>query len=415
MPIQKLILICIVFACALLGSVLAADKPSAQADMDKLQEQVRTLDKELAVQREAFVRKLDDVEKRQIEITAQQANSLAAIANQTTALGNYIAYTSAAITVIVFIAGIATYFSAKSKAEKEARVSSKQWFDQNAADLKQEIENLRAATLDGSGQIRSHVAQFQADADVERKKVIEITEASRTLLQSTQVTTGDEPISVTNQLALTTVQDAREALKAKPESQFTASDFYARGLAYFSESNYQSALSSFEDAVKLVDISSTPAQLAQYLFAKGVTLGQLDKSQDAIAVYDDLDKRFGADTTPAVREVVARGLFNKGFRLDKSQDAIAVYDDLDRRFGADTTPAVRELVARGLNAAGFNRILLAKQCWPDEERRVAACSNRWTEACSVGTKRRKPRNGFRQSGLQPVFISRPQGCSGANA
>ena len=78
MPIQKLIFIYIVFASALLGSVLAADKPSAQADMDKLQEQVRTLDKELAVQREAFVRKLDDVEKRQSEITAQQANSLAA-------------------------------------------------------------------------------------------------------------------------------------------------------------------------------------------------------------------------------------------------------------------------------------------------------------------------------------------------
>ena len=49
MPIQKLILTCIVFASALLGSVLAADKPFAQADMDKLQEQIRTLDKELAI------------------------------------------------------------------------------------------------------------------------------------------------------------------------------------------------------------------------------------------------------------------------------------------------------------------------------------------------------------------------------
>lgn len=64
MPIQKLIFICIVFASALLGSVFAADKPVAQADMDMLQDQVRTLDKELAVQREAFVRKLDDVAKR---------------------------------------------------------------------------------------------------------------------------------------------------------------------------------------------------------------------------------------------------------------------------------------------------------------------------------------------------------------
>ena len=51
MPIQKLILTCIIFAATLPGSVLAADKPAAQADIDKLQEQVRTLNKELAIQR----------------------------------------------------------------------------------------------------------------------------------------------------------------------------------------------------------------------------------------------------------------------------------------------------------------------------------------------------------------------------
>ena len=121
MPIQKLIFIYIVCASALFGSVLAADKPPAQSDVDKLQEQARTLDKELSVQREAFVRKLDDVEKRQIEITAQQANSLAAIANQTATVGNHIANTSILITVLVLGAGFITYFSAKGRAEKEAQ------------------------------------------------------------------------------------------------------------------------------------------------------------------------------------------------------------------------------------------------------------------------------------------------------
>lgn len=312
MPIQKLILICIIFASTLLGSVLAAEKLAAQADIGKLQEQVRTLDKELAVQGEAFVRKLDGVEKRQNEITAQQANSLAALANQTTALGNYIAYTSAAITVFVFVAGIATYFSAKSKAEKEARVASKQWFDQNAAELKAEIEKLRADALAGSEQIDSHVKKFTVDADTQRKKV---EDASKSLLQSAQVTAGDVPSDATNQLAAATVQEARQALKAKPESQFTASDFYARELAYFSEKNYQSALSSFEDAIKLVDINSESAQLARYLFAKGTTLGKLDKSLEEIAVYDELDRRFIADSRPAVREQVTKALVSKGFRL----------------------------------------------------------------------------------------------------
>ena len=93
--------------------MLAADKPVTQADMDRLQERVRTLVKELAVQREAFVRKLDDVEKRQNEITALQVNSLATITNQTTSIGNYIANTSVAVTGVLVVAGLITFFSRK--------------------------------------------------------------------------------------------------------------------------------------------------------------------------------------------------------------------------------------------------------------------------------------------------------------
>ena len=93
--------------------MLAADKPLTQADIDRLQDRVRTLVKELAVQREAFVRKLDDVEKRQNEITALQVNSLATITNQTTSIGNYIANTSVAVTGVLVVAGLITFFSRK--------------------------------------------------------------------------------------------------------------------------------------------------------------------------------------------------------------------------------------------------------------------------------------------------------------
>ena len=98
------------FVLTLFGSALAADKPVAQADVDKLQEHVRTIDKDLAVQRETAVIKLEALEKRQNEITAQQANSLAAISNQTTTVGNHIAMTSILITVLVAGAGLITYF-----------------------------------------------------------------------------------------------------------------------------------------------------------------------------------------------------------------------------------------------------------------------------------------------------------------
>ena len=85
---KSTILAAVLFVLTLFGSALAADKPAAQADVDKLQEQVRTIDKDLAVQKETAVIKLEALEKRQNEITAQQANSLAAISNQTTTVGN---------------------------------------------------------------------------------------------------------------------------------------------------------------------------------------------------------------------------------------------------------------------------------------------------------------------------------------
>lgn len=81
MPTHPFIICLLVLASLVCGSALAADKPSTQADFEKLQDQVRTLDKELAVQKEAFIRKLDDVEKRQADNTAKDANSLAAISN----------------------------------------------------------------------------------------------------------------------------------------------------------------------------------------------------------------------------------------------------------------------------------------------------------------------------------------------
>ena len=426
MPIQKLILICIIFAATLLGSVLAADKPTAQVDIDKLQEQVRTLDKELAIQREAFVRKLDDVEKRQIEITAQQANSLAAIANQTTALGNYIAYTSAAITVIVFIAGIATYFSAKSKAEKEARVASAKWFEENAVELKNQIEALRAEAANAASQIKTQVQQVLSTAAVANQSI----EASvaNTILSASKMSPTDERTQPADLEAAQVVSKASQSLESKPESEFTANDFFTRGLAHYSNQDFHAALSAFESALKLKVENSTPYQFAQYLFAKsaalnqldkpqdviavldeldryfgadtipavrklvaaglrikGMTLGNLDKSQDEIAVYDELDRRFGADTAPAVCEQVARGLVSKGFRLgqmDKPQDAIAVYDELDRRFGTGTNSAVSAQVAKGLNSSGFQRILLAKQMWQH-----AATRNEHLNVAARGLKR----------------------------
>ena len=370
MPIQKLILTYIVLASALLGSVLAADKPATQADVEKLQEQVRTLDKELAVQREAFVRKLDDVEKRQSEITAQQANSLAAIANQTTSVGNYIANTSIVVTLLLVIAGLITFFNAKSKVVKEARLASADWFKENAVSLQVQIATLRTEAEKLIIQMQTQASQVRATATTLQG---DMSAAASAVLNFSKDSTAGEISKQVNPQAVQVVAEASQSLKSKPESEFTAADFFTRGLSHFSNKDFTAALSAFDSAIELSSADTAPDRVALYLLAKGITLGRLDKPQDAIAMFEQLDRRFGADTTPAVRKHVAVGLFIKGMslgRAEKLEDKIAVYDNLDRRFGTDTTAVVRELVVKGLNGAGFSRILLAKQCWHDEERRV---------------------------------------------
>ena len=124
---------------SLLGIAFAADKLPTQADFNELQKQVNSIDKELAVLKETKA----GLEKRQNEITAVQANSLAAIANQNTTVGNYIAATSILITLLVFGAGFITYLSATKKAKEEAREASKKWFDEEAMQLKSQVKKLQ--------------------------------------------------------------------------------------------------------------------------------------------------------------------------------------------------------------------------------------------------------------------------------
>lgn len=167
MPILKVILKSIFLALLVSGSIFAADKPATPADLEKLQEQIRIIDKDLIIQKEISVVRLDAQDKRLGDIaltTAQQANHLAAISNQTTTVGNYIGVTSVLITVFVFGAGFITYISAKSKAKDEARDASALWFKQNAADLQKEIEKLRAEAQKVSEQIESHGNQIASEA-----------------------------------------------------------------------------------------------------------------------------------------------------------------------------------------------------------------------------------------------------------
>ena len=348
---------------SLLGTAFAADKPATQADLNELQKQVNTIDKELAVLKETKA----GLEKRQTEITAGQANSLAAIANQTTTVGNYITNTSIAITLLLFIGGLATYIGITKKVEVKAEKAAKKWIDENSVTLEKQIAELQAQAAKSSDDIKELSKRFKSDTDAATAQIADQVKAVRTV--SAQVLDSRKPgrdgdsVGTTNQEAIKIVREASDTLKAKPEVSFSADDFYARGLADYTNQNYQSALLAFQKAIEKRDPSAPAQQQVDYLFAKAVTLGQLGESEQAIAGYDDIDQRFGKDAAPGVREQVAKGLVNKGItlsHLDMPEQAIAVYDDIDQRFGRDAAPGVRESVAAGLFNKGGRLSLLGK-------------------------------------------------------
>ena len=346
-----------IFFMTLCGSALAADNPAALADFDKLQEQVRSIDKDIAVLKEGTQKNFEALKDRQNEITTQQANSLSAIANQTTTVSNYIANTSIAIAVLLVIAGLATYIGVTKKVEEEARKASRRWFEENAAKLKDQFSLLQGEVASASVAIKAHRTRVKSDADAASVDIADnVKQARAVIIEASKSSAKSDSASNTNQEAVTIIREASEALKAKPEDAFTADDFYARGLADYTNRNYQSALLAFENALQALGKDAPSQQSAQYLSAKAGTLSVLNKPEQAIAVYDDIDQRFGKDTAPGVRELVANGLVSKGYRLEvleKPQQAIAVYDYVDKRFGKDTSTTVREQVASGLVNKGF--------------------------------------------------------------
>jgi tetratricopeptide (TPR) repeat protein len=350
MLILKIIKRSIFTALVLWSAVCVAEKPIVQSDLEKLQDQIRAIDKDFAALKETSTIKLDAQDKRLADIgltTAQHANHLAAVANQTTTVGNYISYTSILITVLVLGAGFITYFSAKNKAELEARDASEKWFNQRSIELQNEVEQLRTKVQIASAQIDVHQSDIASRAATASAS---IDEASRTVLQASKVAAPGSIDQTINEQAAKVVRAASEALKTKPESSFTADDYYARGLDYYSSNNYQSALAAFEKAIELTNADVPSQRAAQYYFAKGVTQDKLDNSLDAIATYDAIDQRFGNDTEPAVRVQVVQGLLNKGVilsRLLNFMEAVNVYDVIDQRFGKDTASDMRELVVKG--------------------------------------------------------------------
>jgi tetratricopeptide (TPR) repeat protein len=362
------------FAVLVSTTLTVAAQQPAPPEAAATQEQVHALDKDLSVLKETASLRIDAQDKRIGDLAGQQANYLAAISAQTGSVANYIAITGVAITVLFFIAGLATYFSATNKAVKEANDAAAAWFANNGAEqtaklnaLREqydvsldEFKRLRDASADALQEMRAQIEIVKETAEKARKDIVtardQVDSYSRQILNSADTTIGGSS-TPTDATAVSAVREASQELKTKPESDFTADDYWTRGLADYSLGHFESALTAFRNGAAQAEKNADAKKVHEQLrLAIGVTLGQMGRSEEAIALYDDIVRSLDGDNEETSREQLAIALVNKAHQLaslNRLDDAVAVYDDVARRFENDPAPTLRVQVAKALLGKGY--------------------------------------------------------------
>ncbi len=109
------------------------------------------------------------------------------------------------------------------------------------------------------------------------------------------------------------LEQAAEAVRSKPETEYTFDDWNTRAFDAHRKNDFEGAARYWKSAAAAQDAAHI--QTAQSLYNTGVVLGLLKRSEEAIVVYDEVVRRFGEATEPALREQVAWAQNGKGFNL----------------------------------------------------------------------------------------------------
>lgn len=414
-------ILCGLFLCLALLSAIASAAPTSEGNQVKeVQQQVQGLDKDVAALKEASGSRLDALDTRIDSIKENLIDRLGSQDKRVEYLGaaaalqsNLIALLGLLITVIVFAASLAGYFTATKRAKEEAETAVQKWFHEKEAALESQMSGLQAQITGAlqdieksKNEVDHHAARAVNEIDLKVAQQI----LSGVPGKDSASESPPDPASVA------VVRKVSQALQSIPEKEFTSEDHYARGLDELVANRFDSALLSFDKALdKALEESISPERYAGLMFARAVTLKELDQRQEAVEVYDEIDRRFGRNASPVMREQVAGALVNKGAalgqrglhkdaiivsdqilqrygsddspamrehisgalinkgislgQLGRSEEAIAVYDEIEQRYGSDDNRVLRTRVSGALGGRAFLRILQAKQHWSVEEKR----------------------------------------------
>jgi tetratricopeptide (TPR) repeat protein len=213
-------------------------------------------------------------------------------------LNLYIALASIIITVLAIFATFVGYSAAASKAKNIAE----DWFKNNENGLLARLKVLEVDLAEKATQAHNAIdvaKQSVIDKGVEVTKNMSITNK-----------TGSAEVSAEDKITLLA---ADQALKDKPESQYTFSDWNTRAFATNSKNNFALAADFWDKAAQTQGATSEEVVMA--LCNRGLNLKVLNQPEQAVATFDDIINRYGDSKKPILQALVSIAVGSKGSTL----------------------------------------------------------------------------------------------------
>jgi tetratricopeptide (TPR) repeat protein len=366
----------VLLALALTGPASADDKTVPESDFNaykelaqvKLDAAKESLQKDVA----ALGTRVDNQDKR----IDQQGNRIGDVSISLTWFGIL-------LTLLAIIAGFVGYYTASTKARKEAQDEARKavddWLKTHEADLKQRIK----AAEDFAADSRTHIQTFEDEINQLKAQLSDklIAHTNRTMaetnalaedakrqLQAAIAQSAGQTTPPASPEALEALQAQAENLRHKAEAEYSFNDWNDRAFAALGDSKFEDAAQYWQ---RVLEAPDAPPHIAAWaLNNKGAALERLGHLDEAVAAFDLVEARHAHDT--ALREPVLTALVNKGValqRLGRTAEAIAALDLIEARYATDTT--LRVPVGQARNDVGFMLLCRAKADWAIRDRRQA--------------------------------------------
>ena len=250
-------------------------------------------------------------------------------------------------TLVLTLLGIATGVAAYWTAGQRARESAHEWLSNHTDDIQRRMQLLDAQLKEleiKAGAAKQFIDETQTKigsfAMETEKKSLQV----QALMQSFQ-----NDINAWQPTAPTGSQqkdDAEEAVKAKPENEYSASDWAKRAKAEVARRRYEQAAVYFGEAAAAPGIED--ASKAEMLVSRGISFMRMMRFDDALNVFKDVVQTYGEREDAATRAQIVRASGNMGIALvAKNEFAQAIlYLDKAIAIGSDMgDPNAEDFVA----------------------------------------------------------------------